>query len=748
MDAGYSPSTTTLANYYISSTTALTTTSSVGFRSSIKNKTISKFKSLKGFYYQREEGFAILISILENLPLYITLSYLLMRYGMLFMSSLISLITEKCCLWCKPEKKEPEIAESQTSMDMKSNEDIKIELNRMLSELNQGYQEMNKITEEIMDKRNHNFCYIKSLLGDINLFSADSSRNMSKSIRNRTSFIWNLIETYLYKKIPYMKYSKQYINTYTVAFMVVYFFTLFGFRMSNIFGNALVGTIELVYQLIFRGLLPTLDLDKHNFNTEFRTACALTSLISIGQLLSSIRKFHVDLVKLHRGGKLFNNSIMPKYGDDYQKLIRKRNKTSKTIASDSLHFPGYLIAHLVYGYVLLFLIFFVIIVICKLLFYFDGILQASAQILLPLFILFAFKFIFLKYLIRAVFLRDDSQRITNLAPYYVVSYFNFFFDCFLGLIACMSRIWQTTAISILTLPRLDKSMFNTDNDLVMRRLDKGHLAYLNYVRMEHWYNNPILNGFCEMLIESMLYSQIYKAKFELEASTSVKVKADDANSKAKLILRRSISMKDEVRQYSVIERVVDVFTVPPKPRRSVSYTGPTTTKQVTFRTNFDENPNEAEEEEEEEEIIEENKSETSNDGETFKSDNVTFNYKSYLRLRNLIYLCLLLKNNPSLKKFRYHYIKEENEEEERQRKRKKRAETFQEFYTSGFERFKTKFKLRSRNERREMGVSSSTLGSNLNTMSDHSETNSGIGQNDSWSNMSPRVSGRVRTISA
>ena len=60
------------------------------------------------------------------------------------------------------------------------------------------------------------------------------------------------------------------------------------------------------------------------------------------------------------------------------------------------------------------------------------------------------------------------------------------------------------------LTRIDTSMFNRDSDFLIRRLDKGYLAYSNYIKMEHWYNNPIVNGFCEMLIESMIYSKLNK----------------------------------------------------------------------------------------------------------------------------------------------------------------------------------------------------------------------------------------------
>ena len=270
--------------------------------------------------------------------------------------------------------------------------------------------------------------------------------------------------------------------------MVVYFFTLFGFRLSNLFGNTIVVTIELIYRFIFRGMIPSFNFNDHNFNLEFRFTVILTSLVITGQLLLSIRSFHKDLLKLHKGEKLIT-SYVKKYQDKNYSLKsqEQRKKMSSTITTDSLHFPGYLIAHLVYGYALLFLVFFSGTIFFKLLTYFPKLLQISTQVFFPLVILVALKLIMVKTATNIVFLREDGQRITNLAPYYTMSYFNFFFDCFLGFVACLSRIWQTTVISLLTLPRLDQSMFNRDNDLLMRRLDKGHLAYINYVRMEHWY---------------------------------------------------------------------------------------------------------------------------------------------------------------------------------------------------------------------------------------------------------------------
>ena len=74
------------------STTTVGTTSRTGFRAMLKNKTQSSLETLTSFYYQRDDDFYNFVNVLENLPLYITLSYLLVRYSMLFLSSLTDVL--------------------------------------------------------------------------------------------------------------------------------------------------------------------------------------------------------------------------------------------------------------------------------------------------------------------------------------------------------------------------------------------------------------------------------------------------------------------------------------------------------------------------------------------------------------------------------------------------------------------------------------------------------------------------------
>ena len=350
--------------------------------------------------------------------------------------------------------------------------------------------------------------------------------------------------------------------------------------------------------------------------------------------------------------------------------------------------------------------------------------ERGLELFLPIFILFAFKWVFIKFAVTAVLMRDkNNQRITNLAFYYVLSYFNFFFDCFLGLVACMSRIWQTAIISMLYLPRLDTSMFNAENEVLIRRIDKGHLAYLNYVRMEHWYNNQILKGFCELLLESMFYSQIYKNQYESQAHSQAYSKQSEVNGSSKFVIKKLISKTATSKTYSTTELIIPKVmskakqfnpmhqlkalpvTVPENQEEDEDDNG-----QFSTMRQLKALPMTVPEKQEEDEddnghkidiadlVLRDQEEQRRNPStltrmtsrkEGRKKANDSFKYKSFLRLRNMIFLCLLLRKNPSLQRYRLHYL-EVVRKEEREKLKEKSNQTAGEFLEEHFvKKFKT-----------------------------------------------------------
>lgn len=244
--------------------------------------------------------------------------------------------------------------------------------------------------------------------------------------------------------------------------MMVYFFTLFGIRLAHLFNDLFVKLVELASQYIYGVAQLVPSPSTHNFLSEIRCTCALTSLIIIIQLCLSIKSFQHDLLKLHKAENVFGSLVNNYDFKKYAKIIKRRNRMSSEITSDSIHFPGYLIAHLVYGYLVLFAGLFSMFIIGKFFYHFPNIIYSFSQVVLPLVIMVFLKLIIVQFMTKFIFLKRDSYRIGRSVPYHTISYFNFFFDCFLGLVACMSRVWLTNLISLITLARLDISVFNKD----------------------------------------------------------------------------------------------------------------------------------------------------------------------------------------------------------------------------------------------------------------------------------------------
>ena len=562
-------------------------------RSLLKNETSSKTdRAIYKLVNQSQEKW---YNFMENLPFYITISYLFTRYGLLFIACLIDRLKEYVA------KRKLRNVKDENVLDVENLESVK-NLNLLIDNpktSNNKRQTSKQVSDEVKAKdllaqnlykiENFNYSYIKNLLID----NSQSYGSNSKKVIEK-SFLLNFIDTYIYKNRPYLKFSKQFINTYTVSFMIVFFFSIFGFKITNILNELLVECLKLIRQYIY-GVNQGLSPIRHDFNFELKFTFVLTSMITMLQLLFGIKSFQRDLIKLHKAEYVFGRLITHFDLKKYIEIIKRRNKMSYSITSDSIHFTGYLIAHLVYGYFILFFGFFLIVILIKLFLYFPNIIFSSSQILLPIVVMIILKLILVEFITKIFFLKNNNYRLKNSAPYNTCTYFNFFFDCFLGILACFSRVWLTSLMSLLTLIRLDISMFNKDNDFIMRRLDKGYLAYINFVRMEHWYNNPVVNGFCEMLIESMIKSKINRSKI-----------CDKANRELKLLSPVNNTIKfsysfDNDKKYKIL-----------KSENLENFKG--------------------------------------------KKANREFKYESYLRLRNLFYLVLLLRRFSFLRQHRFHRI--------------------------------------------------------------------------------------------
>jgi hypothetical protein len=156
-------------------------------------------------------------------------------------------------------------------------------------------------------------------------------------------------------------------------------------------------------------------------------------------------------------------------------------------------------------------------------------------------------------------------------------------------------------------------MFNQESKF--KHLDKAYLAYISYVKMEHYYNNPIVNGFCELLVESMISAKMFEKKI---------------NEKRKQLTNNPYSRSISMRYESTLTKVKEYNVKEYDKKRKRKYSNDETRMPL-----------------------------NSNEIKTF---NTNFEYKSFLRLRNLILLSIFLKNNKNLAKFRFENFREHQDQ--------------------------------------------------------------------------------------
>ncbi|CAF0764307.1 unnamed protein product [Brachionus calyciflorus] len=314
------------------------------------------------------------------------------------------------------------------------------------------------------------------------------------------SFFKNLISKYVYENRRYFRYSKEFINTNMIAFILLYYITCLIIRKSSIIVSISSRLVILVINFIFElgaetemaYMLPGNRQIKafisslHNEISFFIImACCITTSIYVTQLLLGIRSFHTNVLNGYRGV--------------YENIPSPKKLSNGDIALSSLHYSGYTIGYMLWGYLILFEISLVMILVVKVLIHFYFIAENLAKIILPILTIYLLKRILMWYL--CSYLVSDSNSMTqqfvlkNKKFYFILNHFNFFFDCFLGSFVCFVRMAKSSLAALFFMPRLDYSIFGG----FLESKDMGFLSYVSFIHMEVNQTHPVKLAFCELM---------------------------------------------------------------------------------------------------------------------------------------------------------------------------------------------------------------------------------------------------------
>jgi hypothetical protein len=108
--------------------------------------------------------------------------------------------------------------------------------------------------------------------------------------------------------------------------------------------------------------------------------------------------------------------------------------------------------------------------------------------------------------------------LNNLRLFFVFSYFNFFFDCFLGIISCGLRVSKASIAALLFLPRLDYCIFGR----ALEKMDPGFISYVSFIHMECLHTHPVLVFYCSIINEQInkRYQYLRKSKRDMYLYTN------------------------------------------------------------------------------------------------------------------------------------------------------------------------------------------------------------------------------------
>ncbi|CAF1121337.1 unnamed protein product [Adineta steineri] len=389
------------------------------------------------------------ISVLKYAPYYLCLSYICLRLSYLFISKLYLLL---CC-------------------NQESNNSPKQSLKHIYHE-----PDINIISNS-SQKLSVEYRYVRHLL--------QKTRRILFETNEKISFIKSLLYK-IYRPNKYFHYSKQILNMYIIAFMLTYYLT-FNILQAGFY---IIEKLYSIFAIPLLVLTDELDLphpQAFNLKYEMIIACFLTAIVYYGQLLWGMKSYQKHMIDSYKG--IFID-IPPRTAFKSAQLISKH-----------AHYPGYCLAYLGFAYISLGNIVFITIIILRVLFKQIFLVEQVAKVLIPILVLYLLKFILMWFLSRTFFLQKHGKTMAlkNLRAFFIFNYFNFFFDCFLGIVSCSLRVTKASIAAVLFLPRLDYCIFGR----TLEKMDSGFISYVSFIHMECLHTHPVLVYYCSLVCEKI-----------------------------------------------------------------------------------------------------------------------------------------------------------------------------------------------------------------------------------------------------
>ncbi len=198
-------------------------------------------------------------------------------------------------------------------------------------------------------------------------------------------------------------------------------------------------------------------------------------------------------------------NLLQAFRGDNSEIPRRNSKKNVNYACENIHFAGYLIGYVLWGYLLIAFFVMIVAVIIDVVIT-QGMVryvESVMKMIIPPALFAIFQYYMNKILGRYVFLQQTGEilAIKHRRILMVFLYFNFFLDAFLGFISSILRILKSVIGGIIYMCRVDYSSLGRK----LETYEEGFSAYCGFIHMECAHRHPVLLYFTSLLIREHLY---------------------------------------------------------------------------------------------------------------------------------------------------------------------------------------------------------------------------------------------------
>ncbi|XP_071118486.1 stimulated by retinoic acid gene 6 protein-like [Haliotis cracherodii] len=223
--------------------------------------------------------------------------------------------------------------------------------------------------------------------------------------------------------------------------------------------------------------------------------CLIVTSFNIYLFMKSYRR---HLLRMFRGNKSFILDQLPK---------------PHIMMVNSMRFPGYQVAYMLWGFSMLFLelffvgfiltyVIYVIIINNRLTDALTSLLQTLSVPATAL-LLFYLQVVLVKRVLmqERIKVTDDTPPLSvdNRRFYECFNYYALFGNLAIGLFSCFWRILQGLILGVFMVGRLDHSIYARS----WEHRDKGYLSYISMLHVDNALNHPMLRVFCDLLLTAL-----------------------------------------------------------------------------------------------------------------------------------------------------------------------------------------------------------------------------------------------------